>query len=171
LIVRRESSPKESNCKKQMSKNEIDSIGLSCLKNDILPDHLLFKGKNNLIHYTNVDGFFGIISSKKGLMLSDYRFLNDASEYNNGFEITKSLISQIIKKSKNEYDDNFLNILGKVPSCIESTRGEKPIYIGSFSTKEDDLYQWIAYGKNAPIAISFDYSSKDFFTLPYRSNL
>ena len=98
-------------------------------------------------HYTSLEGFFGIVENKS-IWLSDYSYLNDRRELKYGADIAKNAIAQL---AKTEPDPNPRELFSDWIEKLEVL--ENRICMASFSSEDDSLSQWRAYG---PIAIGFD---------------
>ncbi|TXC79088.1 DUF2971 domain-containing protein [Paraburkholderia azotifigens] len=125
---------------------------------------LAFYSGLTLCHYTDLNGFVGIVDSA-GFWLSDHRFLNDAQEFEDGRILTISLLRRMAEKKRYK---NFRDVLGNVAASLEQHK-EDPYYVCSFSKVPDSLDQWRAYGQNgAGISIVFGNSSggRSPFNLP-----
>jgi hypothetical protein len=124
---------------------------------------LIFDGNTllgkKLYHYTDTNGFFGILKTKK-VWATDYKFLNDPSEHFYGRSIVKKVLEELIEENsdipvKSIYEMRF----GSSPIKYETfSRG---YYICSLTEEKDSLEQWRAYGNNGKgFAIEFDIDSK-----------
>jgi hypothetical protein len=98
-----------------------------------------------LYHYTNLDGFKGIIETSQ-IWFSNLYFLNDRSEYNLGFEL--------IIKSLENYKAGF-SILKSTAYFIKALenaliflKDKQPPYILSLTANHDLLSQWRGYTQN-----------------------
>jgi Protein of unknown function (DUF2971) len=97
-----------------------------------------------LFHYTNAAGLQGIINSNE-LWLSGLFHMNDPSELAYGIEVA---LEELDKATQNAHKpillmrdcmrDVLINHVGEIFG----------FFVGSFSTKDDDLGQWRAYGDN-----------------------
>lgn len=104
-----------------------------------------------LYHYTSIEGFLGIISSKS-LWASHCQYLNDASEYEHALNYAKNISSDIFMND--DYNAGFGFILRKNISLIPDNSN---VFITSFSEKFDLLSQWRGYcPPNEGICIGFD---------------
>ena len=109
---------------------------------------------SELFHYTSLEGFMGIVRGRS-MWLTDYGFLNDSRELVHGIELSQELISS----QKN------LHVSPQAKELLESwaSRLNQPfnkVYVASFTSEDDSLSQWRAYG---PIAISFKAASLGLF--------
>lgn len=104
-------------------------------------------------HYTSMNGFFNIISSNE-LWLTDYEYMNDASEVNHGIDLGKQVLEEIEvdKKEKTE-------IVKKWQTEIEKKLYDR-ICIACFSSENDSLSQWRGYG-GADIGICLGFSLEE----------
>ena len=104
-----------------------------------------------LYHYTSIEGFLGIISSKN-LWASHCQYLNDASEYKHALNFAEEISSNIFMND--DYNAGFGFILRK---SISSLKEDSEIFIASFSEEFDLLSQWRGYcPPNDGICIGFD---------------
>jgi hypothetical protein len=106
-----------------------------------------------LYHYTNAQGLLGILKTKK-IWASSYRYMNDAQEFEYGFE----LIKEIYPKPKeyplvsNVSDYSFAETIRRKKWDFESDC----IFVASFSENGDLLSQWRGYtGPHGGYAIGF----------------
>ena len=67
-------------------------------KLSLLFDGVLLENKP-LYHYTNTDGFLGIIKNNQ-IWATDYKFLKDPSEHSYGHALVKEVIEELIKEKK-----------------------------------------------------------------------
>ncbi|MCK4794186.1 MAG: DUF2971 domain-containing protein [Desulfobacteraceae bacterium] len=111
--------------------------------------------KISLYHYTNVDAVYSILRTKK-IWLTDVRFLNDTSELHDGVE----KLSEVLKRPQHGLfsNDDFKNESTEfLRSSFKDKNSyginEEPVFVFSFSQKENVLSQWRAYGR---YAIEFD---------------
>jgi hypothetical protein len=109
----------------------------------------------SLFHYTDVAAVMSIIKNRC-LRLTDYRYLNDSSEYHDGISNLKGAFNILQPSVLSNYDyfgeaasyvKNFLDDDAEYPKNGSS------IYVGSFSRSRDQLSQWRSYGS---YAIEFD---------------
>lgn len=103
-----------------------------------------------LYHYTTAAGLQGIISSKS-LWTTDYRFLNDTSEFRYGWKLMVSAIDRrevdIKERSSFAWDTIalFLRDMDKATA-----------FVGSLTPHGDLLSQWRGYNRGQGFAIGFD---------------
>lgn len=115
-----------------------------------------------ICHYTDLDGFVGIIANKS-FWLTDSNYLNDSTEFTQGQDVIRTALEKEYKKYKNKSHASFLqSILEKIENWQNVT------YVCSFSLSPDNLGQWKSYSDNARgICICFDteniLSSPSFF--------
>jgi Protein of unknown function (DUF2971) len=103
---------------------------------------LAFYSGSILSHYTDLNGFLGIVESA-GFWLSDHRFLNDTQEFEDGRNLTIRLLRRMADKKRYV---NFRAVLINVATTLEKHK-ENPYYVCSFSKIPDSLDQWRAYGQ------------------------
>lgn len=112
---------------------------------NVRPKHTM----ETLYHYTNPNGFFNIIKSKK-LWLSAAHNLNDHQE----IRWATQKVAQILERTANPENKDFLTELWQQVKINSLTP-----FICSFSTKGDLLSQWRAYagdGTGACIGFNLD---------------
>jgi len=99
-----------------------------------------------LYHYTDGLGLKGILQSQT-IRFTDYRHLNDPSEYSFGIEVAAEVARQLSPSGQNEPVRHFNEILlsmFKSPKVTENLG----YFIASFSRNGNDLGQWRAYADN-----------------------
>lgn len=105
----------------------------------------------NLFHYTDITAVKSILE-KKEIWLTDFRFLNDSRELQEGFSVLNKMIDPLLDKNTDK---------ARVLNFIKSNlfKGDdfnprlEPVYIFSLSRKNDSLSQWRAYGS---YSVEFD---------------
>lgn len=105
--------------------------------------YLEYKPRETLYHYTNEDGFLGIIESRK-LWLSDLYHSNDPRELNYGFEKITPIIYSKIPISQAEKTIYVRRLISKANRYLSRAR----IYSMSFSTEKDNINMWRTYANN-----------------------
>lgn len=131
----------------------------------IRPDTL----KEEIYHYTNLEGLKGILTNKQ-VWMTDSRFLNDMSELNHFetlVEETKDLFYQKLLKDceKEEIDNNdLLNIFFEVFDDAVEKRFKNPedkfeVYVMSLSENKDSLTLWGNYAKGKGYNLCFNANS------------
>jgi hypothetical protein len=104
----------------------------------------VFRSTPRVYQYTTPEGFLGMLRSNE-LWLSDYAYLNDATELTHGIERARDVFSHVGKLrpiSRKVLDAQSAPDLSDYKVCV-----------ASFSTEADSLSQWRAYG---PVAVGFD---------------
>ena len=104
-----------------------------------------------IYHYTSPESFLSILNSGE-LWMSDYSYLNDASELRYGLSLAKECFESAAKKLSSS-----TVVLRNWGSTID--RFNSRVCVASFSRDGDSLSQWRAYG---PIAIGFKFESMMF---------
>lgn len=111
-----------------------------------------------LYHYTDLNGFKGIIESSQ-IWFSNLYFLNDRSEYNLGFEL--------IIKSLENYKAGF-SILQSTAYFIDALenallflKDKQPPYVLSLTANHDLLSQWRGYTQNG-VGVNLGLDTKCF---------
>lgn len=114
-----------------------------------------------LWHYTSIDAFKGIIDNEC-LFMTKYDQLNDSSEV----EYARNIMLDYLHSF--HCDSRYQQFKNWVISVLENYIN-RPLFITSFSEKEDDLDQWRAYvPEEGGVAIGFDsYQLKQGFLNEY----
>jgi Protein of unknown function (DUF2971) len=98
-----------------------------------------------LYHYTDARGLRGIFESEQ-IWFTDYRHLNDPSEFLHGLEFARD-IARRLKQTANTrakcFFDQFIEVFRR-----ETFDKGFEFYIASFSRDRNDLGQWRAYADN-----------------------
>jgi hypothetical protein len=98
-----------------------------------------------LYQYTNASGLRGIFDSRQ-MWFTDYRFLNDPSEFGHGMSMAK----EALREAKNGADPRvglFLDCLADLFSQ-DNVDAMLAFFVASFSRARDDLGQWRSYADN-----------------------
>lgn len=121
----------------------------------------------SLFHYTNVESVHSILTHKK-LWLTDVRFSNDSQELRDG-------INKLTEALKNPMPGFFANreyihvsieyLQRKFSDDPNLGLEEEPVFVFSFTSAENILSQWRAYGS---YAIEFDEKLLQKFIPPLR---
>jgi hypothetical protein len=95
-----------------------------------------------LYQYTDVNGLRGIFDSRQ-MWFTDYRFLNDPSEFSHGMETAKRMLSH----AKTGADENVCWFLDHVAETYShgNVSATLAFFVASFSCASDDLGQWRSY--------------------------
>lgn len=90
-----------------------------------------------IYHYTTTEAFFRIVESQE-LWLSDYAYLNDASEIHHGLDIASRAVGELIDTECEEF--------GLFGNVIARAKANPPrLCVACFSLQRDSLSQWRAY--------------------------
>lgn len=98
-----------------------------------------------LWHYTSLQGFQGIVTSKT-IFASDILFLNDYKEFVHAHEITRQVIADTP-----ELGSNFFPAKAQMEKAVALAFGRhldpshQRVFVASFSAAEDQLSQWRGY--------------------------
>jgi len=104
-----------------------------------------------IFHYTNFEGFKGIIETKS-IWASDVRYLNDYMEVENG----KRWIRHLIKIFYDEFG-RFRGSTELLRALTQFVDQETTCFAACFCQHPDQLSQWRGYGQSRPgIAVGFD---------------
>jgi hypothetical protein len=92
-----------------------------------------------LYHYTTIEGLQGIVKSKS-IWASDYRFLNDASEFQHGL----AMFDRIFSSYRTKLPDDIVDSMSSLRHAIEVGH-EFCMFVASFCLDGDLLSQWRGY--------------------------
>lgn len=115
------------------------------------------KGQEIVWHYTNGEGFLGILQSST-LFATQVAALNDSKETEYATDLFKQAVKQLIAEKSSDSDAAaFLNaVLEFVKEEPENpTRGISKFFVTCFSAEGDDVNQWAKYAKGNGYAIGF----------------
>ena len=94
-------------------------------------------------HYTSVDGFYGIITSRS-IWATNILYLNDAAEFRYATQLAREEIETFTKKNHNQDEMDFLKELDtRLRLAVEYNK--RSIYVCSFSEQGNLLSQWRGY--------------------------
>jgi len=118
---------------------------------DISPD----KGfPKYLYHYTSIDGFMGIIDSKK-IWASNIKYLNDKDEFIHTVKLLEERLKKIFKgRSTNKFRKALFELLKG-----SDISDDFDIYVFSLTEEGDLLSQWRGYCPNYGLSIGFEFSA------------
>ncbi len=138
--------------------SSLDKAALACLerimKGAFYSMHPNRLPPQRLHHYTNVDGFNGIIGEGR-LRATHLAFMNDANEYRHAIDLVRESIK---RRRGSNTDKTILELLATMHERLQDPEpADYPaIFVSSFSTEENDLAQWRAYGQaEAGVSIEF----------------
>lgn len=107
-----------------------------------------------LYHYTDLNGFYGIISSKS-LRLTNLSYLNDTSELKFGIEKFQKKASKYTKhKLDTKKDADKIDFLNHTAHQLDAFK-DNNVCVASFCENDDLLSQWRGYGKAVGVNIGF----------------
>lgn len=103
-----------------------------------------------LIHYTNLEGLYGILSTTK-IRLSDVRYLNDTTEVKEGIARLENALQKVELSSimSSQVKESLKLAKQELNEFKFFSDSETPFYVCSFSQSPDLLSQWRAYGSFA----------------------
>lgn len=112
-----------------------------------------------LWHYTSVQGFHGIVSSRQ-IFATDVRYLNDSKEFTHAREMASEVVAEspeLGTQLPSKAD------LAKAVSIAFDTGllrpGRQQVFVASFSAAEDQLSQWRGYSRGSSgVSIAFELS-------------
>jgi hypothetical protein len=124
--------------------------------------HLIFDGRDfgtkRLYHYTDSNGFLGIIKNSQ-LWATDFKDLIDPLEHKHGHNIVKQVVEELIAETSNE-TLNQLYLLRFNPEIIAESFG-RGFYLVSFTENKDSIKHWLDYGKRGNgFAVEFEPSDQ-----------
>jgi len=116
-----------------------------------------FKGEDVVWHYTNGDGFLGMLQSST-IYATQVSCLNDTTETKYASDIYKTAVAELIKER--EGDNEAVAFLNQVLEFVKEepdspTHGTSKFFVTCFSGDEDELTQWDRYSKPNGYAIGF----------------
>lgn len=123
--------------------NELEIFDEEC--EQILQQHINFIEKtlpDTLYHYTGSSGLKGIIENGNFHFTNIWQ-LNDPSELEHGYAHARAIIKDFLEKGLIPHD-----MSDKLEKLIANKQGLARFFVGCFSTKNDDLAQWITYANN-----------------------
>src|SRR5947208_8902516 len=115
-------------------------------------------------HYTSFDGLRGILSGK--IWASSVAYLSDTKEFGYGIDVAFAEFQDQINKNTRGWGwteakrrlrryRQVTELRTTVNRQFTGVRGSD-VYVAAFSTKNDDLNQWRAYGRTGPsFAVGF----------------
>jgi hypothetical protein len=122
-----------------------------------------------LWHYTDIEGFRGIVNSKQ-VFATNVRYLNDKEEFEHALVLAKHLLLEMLPLE--EADPPLVRQL--VAGTFEQIFGEGPLcpanlslFTASFTLNGDQLSQWRGYSRgSAGVSLGFDFNGVRKFTAP-----
>ena len=104
--------------------------------------------EKSIYHYTTLGALNSIIENKE-LWLTDYEYLNDASEIRHGVEIAREVFASAVSDASSES-------AAVLRALLEIPQDQLPrICVSCFSTQRDSLTQWKGYsGDQSGVAIA-----------------
>ncbi|MED1204215.1 DUF2971 domain-containing protein [Heyndrickxia acidicola] len=120
--------------------------------------------KNNyLYHYTNLEGFLGIVSSQNpGFWATHIAYMNDSMEYRHGIKLCEKIIEEFIKDSTVGVTLAGRDNLNTLKEYL--TNDDDEVFVVSFCQNSDLLSQWRGYSRGQyGISIGFDFGHNQVF--------
>lgn len=122
-----------------------------------------------LWHYTDLDGFRGIVTSKQ-IYATSVRYLNDKEEFEHGLMLAKRLLLEMLPEEEADpplvrqlVSGTFEDIFSRGALSPENLS----LFTASFTLNGDQLSQWRGYSKgSAGVCLGFDFSGVRKFTAP-----
>jgi hypothetical protein len=114
------------------------------------------KGQDIVWHYTNGEGFLGILQSST-LYATQVAALNDSKETEYATDLFKKSVNDLIREKEGDSDAvSFLTtILELVKDEENPTRGISKFFVTCFSAEGDDVNQWAKYARGNGYALGF----------------
>ena len=125
---------------------------------DAVNEHISKPIPSTLWHYTSYAGFQGIVTSKT-IWATEYRFLNDRTEFFHAKDLAQVLVNEEPEYIGEQFPAR--DMLRKAVNGAFNTgylhEGRLRIMVASFSEEGDQLSQWRGYADNSRgISIGFD---------------
>jgi Protein of unknown function (DUF2971) len=106
-------------------------------------------------HYTSLAALRGILDSRT-MFCTDYRFLNDKTEFNFGLNVVEAMVRA--RGAESGLTENDLSdILEEI--CRLRLGRDVTVYCASWALHGNDLSQWRAYAPQDGVSIGFDRQS------------
>lgn len=121
--------------------------------------HVKRNTMSSLYHYTSGTSLLGILQSRQ-LWATDLRFLNDFEELNKGLSFFEEFIDSLsgdLAKKINKPVEELINIL---VSNIRRNAALTSINVVSFTSKSDNLRQWMSYC-NCKVGYCIEFEGND----------
>jgi len=103
-----------------------------------------------LYHYTSAAGLYGIMGSKS-LWTSDYRFLNDTSEFRHGWRVVLDAVNRAGAEIR-----TMSTLAWDTIELFRQHDDKVYGFVGSLSSEGDLLSQWRGYNQGRGFSIGFD---------------
>lgn len=130
---------------------KLESIGKKWIEDalEVKPSDL----PTTVYHYTDAAGLFGMLATDK-IWLTDYRFLNDRTEFTHTKGLLKSILEETKKDPKRSaMHHDFVDLVEK----YQSRDTNEDAFVFSLSEESDDLSQWRGYAREGlGFTIGFD---------------
>lgn len=122
-----------------------------------------------LWHYTDLEGFRGIVNSKH-IYATNVRYLNDKEEFDHALVLAKQLLFEMLPPEDADpplvrqlVSGTFEEIFSQGPLCPTNLS----LFTASFTLHGDQLSQWRGYSRgSAGVSLGFDLSSVRRYTAP-----
>ncbi len=111
-----------------------------------------------LWHYTSIQGFQGIVTSKT-IFATDVRFLNDKTEFIHAREIAAQVIAEMDEFGANQFParDHAQKAVDLAFEGGMLSAERIQVFVASFSEAEDQLSQWRGYSQGSSgVSLAFD---------------
>jgi DUF2971 family protein len=125
---------------------------------DPISDLLSTPIPERLWHYTSIQGFQGITTSKK-IFATDLRFLNDREEFVHAQKLASEVVQEVPETTSNglpakEYSQKAVDLAFST-GPLQPSRLQ--IFVACFSAAEDQLSQWRGYSRGSSgVSLAFD---------------
>ena len=120
-----------------------------------------------LYHYTDSTAFHSILKNRT-IWLTNYRYLNDPSERNYGYDLIIEYLDNYLTKNEIPKIKEFYNFFSLHHDNI-SQSFERDFYLASMTEDGDSLDQWRSYGNDGK-GFAIEYTFKQD-TLPKEVNI
>jgi hypothetical protein len=109
-----------------------------------------------LWHYTSIEGFHGIVTSKR-IRATDLRFLNDSEEFIHTRKVASKIIEEAPELDADGFENRELLAKAEVTAFDGSAINSVEMFVACFTRAEDQLGQWRAYShRSSGVSIAFD---------------
>jgi Protein of unknown function (DUF2971) len=99
-----------------------------------------------LYHYTTAAGLLGILS-EQAIHATHFRFLNDRSERDYGWDFIMGDLNATLENSSSVGDEAAVDAVHFISNIIGTMAFIDALYLCCFSLRGDDLSQWRGYGE------------------------
>lgn len=133
-----------------------ESLNLNSLVSYSPADILDAQIPDLLWHYTSLEGFTGILESKR-IWATEIRYLNDESEFNHALSLLHKAVDQLDPFGSLVNTQDLLQSVLKGAKKGLLSKDSQNLFVASFSKHGDQLSQWRGYGQGGRgVSLGFD---------------